>query len=240
MSFSRRLLQNLTIGFLLVIQLLPVVSAEVPLVAFEANYELFYGKSRAADAQLSLAQAGDNWRWLLTTKPRGLASLLTSKKPYSETIFARVDGNHRIQELIIADDAEKAKKVETAKFDWNSAQVETVRKEVTNKLPLTVDVYDNLSIHLFSAKMLDENLPQASVEFYYKGRVVKSELKQLEKMSLTLNEKDVEVMVVEQSVQDSSTKYTYYYDPSIPFIPMKIVTGKPDKKATTWLYVPTK
>ena len=240
MSFSRRLLQNLTIGFLLVIQLLPVVFAEVPLVAFEANYELFYGKLKAANAQLSLSQSGNNWRWLLTTQPKGLASLLTSKNPYSETIFARVDGNHRIQELIIADDAEKAKEVETAKFDWNSAQVETMRKEVTNNLPLTGDVYDNLSIHLFSAKMLDENLPQASVKYYYKGRVVKSELKQLDKTSITLNEKDLEVMVVEQSVQDSSTKYTYYYDPSIPFIPMKIVTGKPDKKATTWLYVPTK
>jgi hypothetical protein len=45
--------------------------------------------------------------------------------------------------------------------------------------------------------MFDENLPQASVEFYYKGRVVKSELKQLDKTSITLNEKDVEVMVIE-------------------------------------------
>jgi hypothetical protein len=62
---------------------------------------------------------------------------------------------------------------------------------------LNGDVYDNLSIHLFSAKMFDENLPQASVEFYYKGRVVKSELKQLDKTSITLNEKDVEVMVIE-------------------------------------------
>jgi hypothetical protein len=240
MSFNRRLLKDLTMGFLLAIQLLPVASAEVPLVAFEANYELFYGKSRAADAQLSLAQAGDNWRWLLTTKPRGLASLLTSKKPYSETIFSRIDGNHRIQQVIVADDAEKAKEVETAKFDWNSQQVETMRKEVINNQPLTADVYDNLSIHLFSAKMLDENLPQASVEFYYKGRVVKSELKQLDKTSITVNEKDVEVMVVEQSVQDSSTKYTYYYDPATPVVPMKIVSGKPDKTATTWFYVPTK
>jgi len=240
MSFSRRLLKDLTIGFLLVIQLLPAVSAEVPLTAFDANYELFYGKMRAADAQISLSQAGDNWRWLLTTRPRGLASLLTSKNPYAETIFTRIDGNHRIQQLIIADDAEKAKEVETAKFDWNSQQVEMLRNKEANSQPLTADVYDNLSIHLFSAKMLDEKLPQASVDFYYKGRVVKSELKQLAKTSITVNENEVAVMVVEQSVQDSSTKYTYYYDPGSPYIPMKIVSGKPDKTATTWLYVPTK
>jgi hypothetical protein len=240
MSFGSRSLQNLTMGFLLAIQLLPVASAEVPLVAFEANYELFYGKSRAADARLSLAQTGDNWRWLLNTKARGLASLLTSKKPYAETIFSRVDGKHRIQKIIVADDAEKAKEVETAKFDWNNQQVESTRKEVTNNQPLTADVYDNLSIHLFSAKMLDENLPQASVEFYYKGRVVKSELKQLDKTSITVNEKDVEVMVIEQSVQDSSTKYTYYYNPATPVIPMRIVSGKPDKTATTWFFKPSK
>jgi len=240
MSFSRRLSKNLTIGSLLVIQLLPAVYAEVPLTAFEANYELFYGKTRAADAQLSLSQAEDSWRWLLTTQPRGLATLLTSKNPYSETVFSRIDGNHRVQQITIADDVEKAKEVETAKFDWNSQQVEMLRKDVTNNQPLNGDVYDNLSIHLFSAKMLDENLPQASVEFYYKGRVVKSELKQLDKTSITLNEKDVEVMVVEQSVQDSSTRYTYYYDPGTPLIPMKIVSGKPDKTATTWFYVPAK
>ncbi len=240
MSFSRRLSKNLTIGSLLVIQLLPAVYAEVPLTAFEANYELFYGKTRAADAQLSLSQAEDSWRWLLTTQPRGLATLLTSKNPYLETVFSRIDGNHRVQQITIADDVEKAKEVETAKFDWNSQQVEMLRKDVTNNQPLNGDVYDNLSIHLFSAKMLDENLPQASVEFYYKGRVVKSELKQLDKTSITLNEKDVEVMVVEQSVQDSSTRYTYYYDPGTPLIPMKIVSGKPDKTATTWFYVPAK
>jgi len=111
---------------------------------------------------------------------------------------------------------------------------------VSNNLPLTGEVYDNLSIHLFSAKMLDENLQQASVDFYYKGRVVKSELKQFEKTNITVNENEVEVMVIGQSVDGSSTKYRYYYDPDTAYVPKKIVTGKPDKKSTTWLYVAVK
>jgi len=57
---SNRLILNLVTGFLLVIQLLPVASAGVILVAFEANYELFYGKTKAANARLSLSQSGDN------------------------------------------------------------------------------------------------------------------------------------------------------------------------------------
>jgi len=240
MIHSNRLIQNLTIGFLLVIQLLPVVSAEVPLATFEANYELFYGKTKAASAQLTLSQTGGNWRWFLLTKPKGLLSLLAPGEPYSETIFARVDGNHRIQEITVADKGEKDKQLETAKFDWNNQRVETLRKDVSNSLPLAGDVYDNLSIHLFSAKMLDENLQQASVDFYYKGKVVKSELKQLEKTSITINGNEVDVMVIGQSVEGSGTKYTYYYDPGAPYIPMKIISGKPDKKPVTWFYVPAK
>jgi len=240
MSINKQLIRNLTISSLLVLQLLPVVSAEVPLAPFEANYELFYGKTKFAKAHLSLAQTGENWRWRLDTKPAGLASLLTSKKPYSETIFVRIDGNHRTQQLIIADDAEKTKELETAKFDWNSRQVETLREDVTSNFPLTGDVYDILSIHLFSAKMLDENLRQASIDFYYKGRVVKSELNQLEKTSITINGNEINVMVIGQSVEGSSTTYKYYYDPGTPYIPIKIISGKPDKKPVTWFYVPAK
>lgn len=240
MIHSNQLRQILITGFLLVMQLPPVVSAEVPLAAFEANYELFYGKTKAANAQLTLSQTGANWRWFLLTKPKGLLTLLAPGKPFSETIFARVDGNHRIQQITVADKGEKDKQLETAKFDWNNQQVKTLRKDVSNSLPLAGDVYDNLSIHLFSAKMLDENQQQASVDFYYKGRVVKSDLKQGGKTSITINENKVDVMVVEQSVEGSRTKYKYYYDPATPYIPMKIVSGKPDKKPTTMLYMPTK
>ena len=65
MSISKLNIRNMVVYCLLVIQLLPVASAEVPLAAFEANYELFYGKMKAAKAQISLSQTGDNWRWRL-------------------------------------------------------------------------------------------------------------------------------------------------------------------------------
>ena len=240
MSISKLLVRNLTIGGLLVLQLLPAVSAEVPLTAFEANYKLYYGKMKAANARLSMAQTGDDWRWFLLTRPKGLLSLLTNKEPYSETIFTRIDGNHRIQQLTVADKGENDKQLETAKFDWNARQVEMLREGVAGTAPLENDVYDHLSIHLFSAKMLDENLQQASVDFYYKGRVVKSELNQLEKTSITIEENEIDVIVIGQSVEGSSTTYKYYYDPGTPFIPMKIISGKPDKKPVTWFYVPAK
>ena len=239
MNSSRRLILKMAMGCLLVLQLLPVVTAEVPLVAFEANYELFYGKSKAAIAQLSLTQTGDNWRWYLLTKPKGILSLLTSKEPYSETIFTRVDGNHRVQQITIADDGVKDKQLETVKFDWDGRQVEMLRKGVTSSAALSGDVYDYLSVHLLSAKMQDENLPQASVDFYKKGRLIKLELKQLPNTSVTIGEKEVDVMIFEQLLQDSRTRLIYYYDPGTPYIPMKIETLHPEKKTTTMVFVPT-
>ena len=110
------------------------------------------------------------------------------------------------------------------------------RKGVQNIAPLPEEVYDYLSIHLLSAKMMEQNLAQARVDFYYKGRLVKTELKQIGMAKIELNDKEIDVMVFEQSVQDSSTKSKYYYDPRTPYIPMKIETGKPDKKTATMYF----
>ncbi len=238
MKFSRQLILNIAMACLLVLQLLPVVSAEVPLAAFEANYILYYGKTKAAIAQLSLTRTGDNWRWYLHTKPKGLLSLLTNKEPYSETIFTKIDGNLRLQEITLADDGEKDKQLETAKFDWNGRQVEMLRKDVASTAALSEDVYDYLSVHLLSAKMQEENLQKARVDFYYKGRLIKLELKRLDDTTVTINEKEVDVMVFEQSLQDSKTRSIYYYDPGNPFIPLKIETLHPEKKSKTFVFVP--
>lgn len=233
---ARSLIRNTVIGCLLALQLVPVVSAEFPLIAFQANYELYYGKSKVANAQIKLSRSGDIWHWRLTTDPTGLLSLLTSKEPTSETIFSRVDGSHKIQSIRIAKGGDKDKQPETAQFDWNSRQVDMMRKGVQNIEPLAGDVYDYLSIHLLSAKMLDQDLQQAQVDFYYKGRLVKAELKQLGKARLELKDKVIDVMILEQSVEGSKTKSTYYYDPGTPYIPMKIETAKPGKTTTTMLF----
>jgi hypothetical protein len=232
----RRLIRNVTTGCLLALQLVPVVSAEVPLTAFQANYELYYGKSKVANAQVNLSQSGDTWHWRLTTKPTGLLSLITNKEPLSETIFTRVDGSHKIQDIKIAKDGKKDKQLETARFDWDSNQVDMMRKGVQNIEPLSGEVYDYLSIHLLSAKMLDQDLPQVRVDFYYKGRLVKAELKRLGKARLELNDKEIDVMIIEQSVEGSRTKSIYYYDPGTPNMPMKIETVKPGKTTTTMFF----
>ena len=147
-------------------------------------------------------------------------------------------GGLQLQQITVADDGEKDKQLETAKFDWDGRQVEMLRKDVASTAALSEEVYDYLSIHLLSAKMQDENLQQTSVDFYYKGGVRKLELKRLDNATITINEKEVDVVVFEQSVQDSKTRSIYYYDPGTPFIPMKIETLHPERKTNTMVYVP--
>lgn len=235
-----RLIRDVTIGCLLILQLAPMAFAQDPLSAFKANYELFYGKMKAGNAKISLTQAGDDWHWLLQTKPTGLLSLLTNKEPYSETIFIKTDDGLKIQELTIADAGEKDKQLETAKFDWNKQKVDMLRKDVSTTASLSADVYDYLSVHLLSAKMQNDNLQLASVDFYHKGRLIKLQLKRLENSKVTANGKDIDVVVFEQSLQDSRTKSIYYYDPVSPYIPLKIETVHPKKKTTTMLFVSPK
>jgi hypothetical protein len=218
------------------VQLFPVVSAESQLAAFEANYKFYYGKSKVANAQIKLSQSGDTWHWRLTTDPTGLLSLITSKEPYSETVFSRVEGGHKIQNITIADKGEGDEELETANFDWSSNQVDMLRKGTQNIQPLTEDVYDYLTIHLLSAKMQEEGLKHSSVDFYYKGRLVKTELKQIENARLKINKEEIDVRVMEQTVEDSSTVSTYYYSPESPYFPMKIETKKPGKTGTSMLF----
>jgi hypothetical protein len=237
---GKRLIRDVTIGCLLLLQLAPMAFAREPLSAFEANYELFYGKTKAGNAKISLTQDGDNWHWLLQTKPTGLLSLLTNKEPYSETIFIKTDDGLKTQQITMSEGGKKDKLLESAKFDWNKQKVDMLRKDVSTSATLSTDVYDYLSVHLLSAKMQNENLQLASVEFYYKGGLIKLQLKQLENAKVTANGKDIDVVVFEQSMQESRTKSIYYYDPATPYIPLKIETTHPEKKTTTMVFVPPK
>jgi hypothetical protein len=236
MNLSRLLIRTIALCCLLILQPLSVAFAENQLAAFEANYIFYYGKSKVANAKIKLTQSADIWNWRLTTDPTGLLSLLTSKEPYSETTFSRTDGSHEIQNIVIADDGEGDKQLETAKFDWSSKQVDMLRKDVPNNQSLTGEVYDYLTIHLLSAKLQEQGLQQFSVDFYYKGRLVKAELKQLENTRLKINKEEVDVVVMEQTVEGSGTKSTYYYNPETPYLPMKIETAKSGKTGTTLLF----
>jgi hypothetical protein len=71
-----------------------------------------------AVAQLSLQGSDGLWRWRLTTKARGIYALFIDKSPYSETSFTQNNNDIQLQQIVVADSADK-KKHESAIFDWN-------------------------------------------------------------------------------------------------------------------------
>jgi len=204
-------------------------AAELSLAPFNASYDLHKGKRHIAVTELSLKAAGENWRWSSLTAARGVYAWFTRKRPYTETLFSRVDGEIRLIEILIAD-ASKRKQQESANFDWDKGQMEVLRKGKRKRLPLTDAVYDYQSIHLLAAVMGQRQQAEMTVDFYRKGKLVESSLIYSGRHRLDLNGKSIDVDVYRQSIASSDTEITYYYDAANPLLPIRIERNEPGEK----------
>lgn len=204
-------------------------ASELSLTPFKASYDLHKGKRYIAITELELTAAGDNWRWSSLTTARGVYKWFTRKRPYTETSFSLVENEFRLSEILIAD-AGKRKQQESAKFDWNKGQLQVLRKGRHKQLPLTDTVYDYQSIHLLAALMRRQQLTEATVEFYRKGKLVESSLSYNGRQTLELNGKSIDAEVYQQSITGSDSEIKFYYDAAKPLPPLRIEQREPGKK----------
>ena len=207
---------------LLTVSLLsPRLAAEVPLRSFNASYDLYYSGMHIAVAQLSLQGSDGLWRWRLTTKARGIYALFIDKSPYSETSFTQNNNDIQLQQIVVADSADK-KKHESAIFDWNKGNIAVLRRGKQNQLPLNAEVYDYQSIHLLTAEMYLQQLNNKTIDFYLKGRLVKSRVVYSGEGNVDINGKSIAALVFEQVIVRSNSKIKYYYDENNPLLPLRI------------------
>lgn len=211
---------------------LPAARAEVPLRAFTATYDLKKSGMHLAIAELSLAPVAKRWRWRLTTKARGIYAIFYNKKPFSETIFSQDRQTVRLQHIVIADEKDE-EEFESVDFDWVKGQMKFERKGQHGEVALSDGVYDYQSIHLLAATMQLQQLEQATVRFYRKGKLVDSKLVYTGEATVTIDGKDIVARVYDQTISDSSTRTRYYYDAQNPLLPLLIETRKGDDKPTT-------
>ena len=207
---------------LLTVSLLsPRLAAEVPLRSFNASYDLYHSGMHIAVAQLSLQGSDGLWRWRMTTKARGIYALFIDKSPYSETSFTQNNNDIQLQQIVVTDSADK-KKHESAIFDWNKGNIAVLRRGKQNQLPLNAEVYDYQSIHLLTAEMYLQQLNNKTIDFYLKGRLVKSRVVYSGEGSVDINGKSIEALVFEQVIVRSNSKIKYYYDENNPLLPLRI------------------
>jgi hypothetical protein len=215
--------------FLLIFNINPSIANELTLRAFDANYSLHIAGLHVGYSTLSLSQSGNLWRWQTSSEPRGVYSLLTNKKPYSETRFLLDDGRHLIQNLLISDEGDN-NLYETAHFNWQKNQAKVLRKKVTSTASLSGDVYDYHSINWLVANMMKTEKIKLKVDFYVKGTIVKSVVKRIDDKNIEMAGQKVSAWVYEQTTANSSSKLQYYFNPAKPLLPLKIEKIKPGKK----------
>lgn len=202
--------------------------------AFDANYSLHIAGLHVGYSKLSLSQSGDLWRWQTSSKTRGVYSLLSNKKPYSETRFSLIAGRHLIQNILLSDEGDK-NLYETAHFNWQNKQAKILRKKVTSTASLNDDVYDYHSINWLVVNMIKAGQTELEVDFYVKGEIVKSIVKRIDNRNIDTAGQKVSAWVYEQTAANSSSKLQYYFNPEKPLLPLKIEKLKPGKKTAILL-----
>ncbi len=222
---------NLSISFALLLLIIPATAGAVSLRAFSASYSLFSGGMHVANTKLSLEQTGDSWRLRLSTKARGIYAMFTKKQPVSETTFNLHEKGVRLRQIVTSDLGDE-KKYELATFDWESGQLEVQRKGKQKQLPISEDVYDFQSIHLLAAAMRQQQLKSMTVDFYKRGKLVKSRFVYGGKGMVNIDGKKIESNIYEQVITRSNSKLKYYYDAENPMLPLRIETLESGKNST--------
>ena len=214
---------NLSISFALLLLVLPATASADSLRSFSAVYSFYSGGMHLANSKLRLEQKGDKWRFHSSTKARGFYAMFTSEKVESETIFIQHETGIHLQQIKISNSGDK-KNIELANFDWKNGQLYTQRKGKQKQLPISGDVYDFQSIHLLAALMREHDVKRVTVDFYNRGKLVKSRFVYGGKGTVNVDGKKIESNIYEQVMTGSNSKLKYYYDAEHPMLPLRIET----------------
>ena len=201
--------------------LTPAFAGELSLRPFEASYDLYKGGMHVAISELRLQRSGENWRYHLTTRPRGIFSWFIDEEPYAETTFSVDQDRVLLREIVIGDAGSKQYE-EAARFDWNESRAEVMRKGKRKQLELAGGVYDYQTIHLLAASMGYRQLERTTVDFYRKGRLRKSRFAYAGERRIRINDKSRKANVYEQVINKSSSKMYYYYDLDNPLLLLRV------------------
>ena len=197
-----------------------------PLRGFSASYDLHKGSRHIATTELRLQRDGEQWRWSSLTRARGVYQWFVRKQPLVQTRFGRHANGFRLHEILVGD-ARKNKNKESALFDWDKGEMQVIRKGKRKQARLTGSVYDYLSIHLLAAEMGIAGNDEASVDFYRKGKLVKSRLAYGGRETIDLDGRTMQALVYQQDIAESRSRVRYFYDPANPLLPLRIETLEP-------------
>ena len=217
--------------FLLIFLLLPGVNAQaLTLTPFDVNYHVYRGDIHVANSQLSLKKKQSEWVWLMKTRPRGIYSWLTRKKPFAET---RLQDNGQEFPILLEKTGDYPKKPAKRNtwFDHANQTIYSMNGKQISQIDLPENVYNYHSIHLVYPLMLEQDTPQISVNFYKRGKLLETTLTLEKQVELASKKNSMIVDKVTQTFKNSNKKMIYYYQGD-SLAPLKIEQIKPGKDSS--------
>jgi hypothetical protein len=196
-------------------------AAQSGLRPYIASYDLYSSGMHVAITELRLERREDHWRWRMLTRARGIYAIFTDKEPFSETSFSLAGESMLLREIRLSDYGDD-RHYETARFDWDDGRLRVLRKGKSWEVGLSGGVYDYQSIHLLAAAMGREQLQASTVDFYRKGKLVKSRLVYSGRETVDIDGRKFDTDVYEQVVTRSNGKVRYYYDTEHPLLPLRV------------------
>jgi len=201
-------------------------AADLSLRPFSASYDLYEGGMHLAVSELSLEQLGEDWRWVMVTRARGIFAMFTNKQHYAETRFTRFDDHFLLTEIRLGEHGGENNN-EIALFDWAEGRLDVLRKGKRSEQKLYDGVYDYQSIHLLAASMGQSQLDRPIIDFYRKGKLVKSHFVYSGQKTVDVGGNSIDANVYEQVVSRSKSRIRYYYDARNPLLPLRIEKLEP-------------
>lgn len=202
---------------------------------YTAVYTLFDGTTRVGKSQLTLEEEENSLRWQLESEATGIYALLTSKRPFSESIMHQFKNAYRLNTLLVSDNRTEPPE-EQAYFDWQNRRIDIQRKGKKNQLELDQLVLDSLSVHWLAAQMAIDAIDKTDFYFYRRGKLKQSSLSFIGLTDLVISGGSKTVSIYQQSAPGSSTSYQYFYDIDNFLLPLKIEKSKSGKIESTMLF----
>lgn len=195
---------------------------------FEADYRVYRNDSHIANAHFSLKQQKGEWIWYMKTRPVGVYSWLTRKRPYAESHMQETSEGIRLF-LLHSGDYSKNPPTTSSWFDYLRHTIYHMKDNKISQLELPETVYDYHSVHLLHPQMLNTGHLQTTINFYKKGKLLQSTLTLEKDLKISEDQSSKPVDKITQTFENSQKKMIYYYQGDT-LAPLKIESLKPGKE----------
>lgn len=219
------------IGLWCLTQTLLAAASPLPVPPFEAHYKgsAYLGKLPiAGELVLSLAYEGnDHYRMSSDIQPSGSASLLISASE-------RVKGRLQDQTILPLSYEHRVKGVKSSRtlltFHWREGILDAEHKDERVTLPLSAGVVDPLSLYLMVMTDLQQNRIRDHYTFVDDDELKTYQVERDGKEILQTSLGDLSTLRVSQRREGSSKITTFWFAPSLKYLPVQIVQEKKGKE----------